>query len=465
MNETASLPVDPGTSRRAPIFWFVVLALGLALVPILLFLALATYFYASSRSAHERALVARMEAEAMAMKHAQMRAEQALRAEKQAAVAPPSLTTAVNLPVKWRPFVVELEVRYDGFPAHLGLGLVVERDGQDVVIVAPAQLLRPVSGKVNGRLVSQNPQEILVRGSHPGTAMAGAVGSGGMPLGMSSDAVARPMGSGLSGFPGDAPNVGAQVTYHFRFTELQGSEDSTTGLLTGLFACRLRAELLPLRFLGDIPTAQEGDELTWLAAIGSGTAAPEMPPSDPVRVLPKAGNERPELGGSLVVSPSSAPLGSLLFDSQQRPVGMLVAREESSDSSPAASRGYVAPLSAVFEVAHTLSPSVSSTTESPRSSPSSGPQPAPTETQQDDEARRLAQRVRDASPEDRPARETELRQLLERQFDQRQSDRQRELEELEQRLARLSDEQARRQQQREAVVRQRLMELLGSPAP
>lgn len=364
--------------------------------------------------------------------------------------------------------MIRVELQFGKFGVTTVDALVVDRvNGNEVVYVAPAGPLQPRRGKVNGREVVERPVLVLrdsripdhMFGTRPG-GMGGMPGMEGSGVGMSV------MGRGGSVIlsrdraPWEAPDAGVCIFRGFSTAQ-------------------------PIQLLGDLPEASVGDQVSIVSAEGKLDISDSKITAVGVDVEAQADRPRvskaiqldfPSSEGALRIPDSRAniPLGALLVNARNQPVGMVVRIDggpaTAGNSANDALVVYATPIAQVFTAAAdwAVTPPVS---ESSAYVPGEKSPPVAESSEESDEewrkleaeARTLAKQASQAMGDERTMLLEKLTTIVGRQFERRQQLRKLRIDELEQRLGKLREEHQTREQAKTEEVQKRIETMVPPP--
>lgn len=223
---------------------------------------------------------------------------------------------------KNRPHVVRIQVQFADFETRYVNALVVDHEGVTTQLLAPSEVFSPVTGKVNGRVVTRQPSGLIVVESDQGPMGMGPMGS----------SMAMPGMGGSAGGYGGTP-VGNQPLRIVR-------EISALGLIV----LSTDWNLSPIRILGDFPTAAIGDKLTVVSRHQPANARTELTLLGIDESVTLAGGQK--LQHLLKLTEWAGESGALICNSRGEPIGQVVLASFSQGSSKLC---YAVPLDRAFQ--------------------------------------------------------------------------------------------------------------------
>jgi len=512
---TASAPVS--TPRRN---WLRPAAL---ITGLLVLVVIAFAMFVSDQTTRRQVDNARMAAIA-AQQHAQAMESVRLRDANIALAVPATGSPLPPVPadvLRTRVYLVRLQINFTDFEQRTTTALVIEQLNGSTYLTAAADAFVPVTGKVNGRIVTRRASGVTV--VETGSSVTQ------MPPGMGAT-MAGPMG-GMPGAMGPASFTGG-----FPSKAMTVDLDQPLPNL-GLTLLKTSSNFSPLRVLGEFARTTTGDQLT-VVSLNSNPGAAQR-----VEVL-GVDESMQTMDGQhvdhvLKLTPCDSEVGSIVCNGLGEPIGQIV-----STSPRTASRrvSYAVPMAQIYQAIYAgqltddhagatgnpvrelreptfpprnvplpgdRPPSLNPFEESNSADPtaqaipagagappsadhvppenpvaarpsaapihagflfqgmmSGPPSPAPSseEAEMEVQARQLAARLQAATPADQPALRRELEQLTDRHFELRQQQRRREIDELSGRLEKLRAAVERRQQHKSDVIQRRIQELLDPGA-
>ncbi|MBS0205125.1 MAG: hypothetical protein JSS49_19650 [Planctomycetes bacterium] len=198
--------------------------------------------------------------------------------------------------------VVQLKVSFEDLETRFTTALIVERNGNTSTLTAPRDVFAPITGKVNGRVVTVSPSTVNVVGGWGGPGSPGGPSSamGMMPPGM----------PGMAGGSAMAEPFGILVKQQFPHL--------------GLLTLSANTSLSPLRVLGDFPKAVVGEKLM---VITTESAKPGSFAEVAVLAMDESVNTAPDtkLDHLLKLTEWNGEMGAVACNSQGDPIGQIVA--------------------------------------------------------------------------------------------------------------------------------------------
>jgi hypothetical protein len=217
-----------------------------------------------------------------------------------ATLSTPVLPPVVRAPQK-RPHVVRIQLDFEDFDTRFANAITVDRDAQGARLMVPSAVFAPMSGKINGRIVTRTagvPKIVAVSGeSWPG----GAGGMGMAPAG------GMPGAPGMAGGTIGGSPVGAGVAI---------PEIGLTELTLNNW------DLTPIRVIGDFPEASIGDKLNVVSLpedIGLAREVTVLGLDESLQLPDGA-----KLDHLLKLSESTGATGALAINSAGDPIGQII---------------------------------------------------------------------------------------------------------------------------------------------
>lgn len=299
--------------------WLVMLALMFISVPLLLFALIAVYF--SSRSAHiemrDRALVDQRMA-------AELQARQATTVAQNLTppIVPPGAAEQVDSSI------AQVRVDFPDFGSRTADALIIDETNGLILLTAPASIFAPITGKMNGRMMTRQPGLIaLTDGSIPMSSSSfGSMMPAGGP-GMMADGVMP----GMSGMPGGLSAYSSEVAIAAQFPGL------------GLTLLRTHTRPAPLRIKGDFAVAAVGEALSVHQKSMASLPATLTVLATDQAVTDAAGQRLDHL---LKLTVLQDGLGGIVCNSKGQPIGQIVLTVTDDSGG---SFTYAAPLGRIFD--------------------------------------------------------------------------------------------------------------------
>lgn len=300
MTQTQPTP-KPARSLR---LWWILLTVAVAGVPILLIAMIVEYL--SSQTARferrDRALAAERQVE-------EFSARQAATLTQNAIPAPPPMVPMGQTSTSITP----VQVEFVDFGSRTADALIVDVADGLAYLTAPSPLFNPISGKLNGRMVTQQPAQISLPETAAGMALPpGTMGIPGMGVLPVTPAVSVVVAGPLPGL--------------------------------GLTLLRTQTRLTPLRIKGDFAKAEVGETLSVHQTLMSNPSPQTLTVLATDEAVTDVAGQR--LEHVLKLTACQDGLGSLIYNSKGEPIGQIVLTTSAKSGS---SFTYAAPLGRIFD--------------------------------------------------------------------------------------------------------------------
>lgn len=289
--------------------WLIMLALVLVSVPLLLFALIAVYF--SSRSAQ---IEMRERVQAAERLTAEIQARQAMTVSQNLtpAVVPPGAAEQVDSSI------AQVRVDFPDFGSRTADALIIDETNGLILLTAPSSIFAPITGKMNGRMMTRQPGLI-------------ALTDGNTPISSSGFGSMMAVGA-MPGMSGGAPAFSPEVAIAAQLPGL------------GLTLLRTHTRPMPLRIKGDFAVAAVGEALS----VHQKSVATFPPTTLTVLATDQAvtDNAGQRLDHLLKLTAWQDGLGGIVCNSKGEPIGQIVLTVSEQAGS---SFTYAAPLGRIFD--------------------------------------------------------------------------------------------------------------------
>ncbi len=311
--------------------WLVMLALVLVSVPLLLFALIAVYF--SSRSAHVEMRDRAQIDERMA---AELQARQATIVAQNLTppIVPPGAAEQVDSSI------AQVRVDFPDFGSRTADALIIDETNGLILLTAPSSIFTPITGKMNGRMMTRQPGMIAL--TDPSNQLPAPGGPGMMAGGVM---------PGMSGMPGGLSAYSFEVAIAAQFPGL------------GLTLLRTHTRPAPLRIKGDFAVAAVGETLSVHQKSMASLPATLTVLATDQAVTDAAGQRLDHL---LKLTVLQDGLGGIVCNSKGQPIGQIVLTVTDDSGS---SFTYAAPLGRIFDEYYSQA---TDSAEGPQTKPGAG---------------------------------------------------------------------------------------------